>query len=50
MEQAQRAAQDGMQAVGIGEMGIGNTMRTSAAVLAALTGLAPEELTGRGAA
>ena len=25
MEQAQRAAQDGMQAVGIGEMGIGNT-------------------------
>ena len=48
MEQAQRAAQDGMQAVGIGEMGIGNTT-TSAAVLAALTGLAPEELTGRGA-
>ena len=47
-EQAQRAAQDGMQAVGIGEMGIGNTT-TSAAVLAALTGLAPEELTGRGA-
>ena len=38
MEQAQRAAQDGMQAVGIGEMGIGNTT-TSAAVLAALTGL-----------
>ena len=37
MEQAQRAAQDGMQAVGIGEMGIGNTT-TSAAVLAALTG------------
>ena len=48
MEQAQRAAQDGMQAVGIGEMGIGNTT-TSAAVLAALTGLAPEALTGRGA-
>ncbi len=48
MDQAQRAAQDGMQAVGIGEMGIGNTT-TSAAVLAALTGLAPEELTGRGA-
>lgn len=48
MEQAQRAAQDGMQAVGIGEMGIGNTT-TSAAVLAALTGFAPEELTGRGA-
>ena len=48
MEQVQRAAQDGMQAVGIGEMGIGNTT-TSAAVLAALTGLAPEELTGRGA-
>ena len=47
-EQAQRAAQDGMQAVGIGEMGIGNTT-TSAAVLAALTGLAPEALTGRGA-
>lgn len=47
MEQAQRAAQDGMQAVGIGEMGIGNTT-TSAAVLAALTGADIEAVTGRG--
>lgn len=48
MEQAARARADGVTALGIGEMGIGNTT-TSAAVLAALTGLAPEELTGRGA-
>ncbi|GAB6180945.1 nicotinate-nucleotide--dimethylbenzimidazole phosphoribosyltransferase [Desulfotomaculum defluvii] len=33
--------------VGIGEVGIGNTT-PSAAILAALTGVAPEEITGRG--
>ncbi len=41
------AKKDGIQAVGIGEMGIGNTT-TSAAVLCALTGAAPEHVTGRG--
>lgn len=44
---AQEAARDGVDAVGVGEMGIGNTT-TSAAVLAALTGRAPETLAGRG--
>ena len=44
--QEQKKAGVGLLATG--EMGIGNTT-TSAAVLAALTGLAPEELTGRGA-
>ena len=48
MEQAQRAAQDGMQAVGIGEMGIGNTT-TSSAVAAVLLGQEPVVMTGRGA-
>ena len=48
MELAAQARQDGIRLLGVGEMGIGNTT-TSAAVLAALTGLAPEELTGRGA-
>ena len=47
MELAAQAAADGVQALGIGEMGIGNTT-TSAAVLAALTGAAPEAVTGRG--
>lgn len=41
------AKRDGVSAVGIGEMGIGNTT-TSAAVLSALTGLSPELVTGRG--
>lgn len=41
------AAAEGVDVLGIGEMGIGNTT-TSAAVLCALTGLAPEEATGRG--
>ena len=41
-------ARAGVRLLAAGEMGIGNTT-TSAAVLAALTGLAPEELTGRGA-
>lgn len=44
---AAQAAADGVQALGIGEMGIGNTT-TSAAVLAALTGASVEEVTGRG--
>ena len=35
------------QAIGVGEMGIGNTT-TSSAVLAALTGAAVEQVTGRG--
>lgn len=48
LEQADRAKGEGVQAVGIGEMGIGNTT-TSAAVLAALTGAAVDQVTGRGA-
>ena len=47
MEQAARARADGVTALGIGEMGIGNTT-TSAAVLAALTGADIEAVTGRG--
>lgn len=47
MEQAQQAKQGGITALGIGEMGIGNTT-TSAAVLAALTGDDVETVTGRG--
>lgn len=41
------AARDGVDAVGVGEMGIGNTT-TSSAVLSALTGATPEAVTGRG--
>lgn len=41
------AGLDGVQAIGIGEMGIGNTS-TSAAVLAALTGADVERVAGRG--
>lgn len=44
---AEQAKAEGFQAVGVGEMGIGNTT-TSAAVLAALTGAAVAEVTGRG--
>lgn len=47
MERAEQAARDGVQLVGIGEMGIGNTT-TSAAVLAALTGADARQVTGRG--
>ena len=47
MEQAAMARSDGVTALGIGEMGIGNTT-TSAAVLASLTGAAVEVVTGRG--
>lgn len=45
---AELAMQTDADAIGIGEMGIANTT-TSAAVLAVLTGLAVEEVTGRGA-
>ena len=44
---AEDAALDGMDAVGVGEMGIGNTS-TSAAVLAALTGRRACDTVGRG--
>lgn len=47
IEQAARSKADGVTALGIGEMGIGNTT-TSAAVLAALTGADIEAVTGRG--
>ena len=47
VERAEAAKRDGIQVVGVGEMGIGNTT-TSAAVLAALTGLRVEAVTGRG--
>lgn len=47
IEAAKAAKMAGVDAVGIGEMGIGNTT-TSAAVLAALTGEAVERVTGRG--
>jgi len=44
---ADEAARDGIDIIGTGEMGIGNTT-TSSAILAALTGLTAEEVTGRG--
>ena len=44
---ARAAAREGVQALGVGEMGIGNTT-TSSAVLSVLTGLPVEQLTGRG--
>lgn len=43
----QRAVRDGVQVVGLGEMGIGNTT-AAAALLSALTGAAPAETVGRG--
>ncbi|MBR0156299.1 MAG: nicotinate-nucleotide--dimethylbenzimidazole phosphoribosyltransferase [Clostridia bacterium] len=46
-EAARRAKADGVEAVGVGEMGIGNTT-TSAAVLSALTGKSAEAVTGLG--
>ena len=48
IEGAQRAKDDGMQIVGIGEMGIGNTS-TSSAVLSALLGLPAADTVSRGA-
>lgn len=47
IELATMLASEGVGLVGIGEMGIGNTTSASALV-AALTGAAPEEVTGRG--
>lgn len=47
LELAGQAKEEGVQAIGVGEMGIGNTT-TSSAVLAALTGLSVERVTGRG--
>lgn len=47
IERARQAYEDGINVIGVGEMGIGNTT-TSSAVLAALTGLPAEEVTGRG--
>jgi nicotinate-nucleotide--dimethylbenzimidazole phosphoribosyltransferase len=44
---ARAAAADGVEMIGIGEMGIGNTTSASA-ITAALTGLAPEAVTGYG--
>lgn len=44
---ARRAVADGVQALGLGEMGIGNTT-SAAAVLSALTGLSGEQTVGRG--
>lgn len=46
-ERAWRAKEDGMEIVGVGEMGIGNTTAASA-VIAAFTGNHPERVTGRG--
>ena len=46
-ELAGQAKAEGIRVIGVGEMGIGNTT-TSAAVLAALTGLSVEQVTGRG--
>ena len=47
IEAAQRAKADGMEIIGIGEMGIGNTS-TSSAVLSALLSLPAEETVSRG--
>ena len=47
IERAGKAKEDGIDVIGAGEMGIGNTT-TSSAVLSALTGLKVEEVTGRG--
>ena len=47
LDLAADAAKDGVNAVGVGEMGIGNTT-TSSAVLSTLTGATPESVTGRG--
>ena len=47
IERAGQAREDGIDVIGVGEMGIGNTT-TSSAVLAALTDLAVEDVTGRG--
>ena len=48
IEAARRAAGDGIQIIGVGEMGIGNTS-TSSAVLSALLGLPARQTVSRGA-
>ena len=48
IDMAARCAEDGVQILGLGEMGIGNTT-TSSAVTAALLGCSASEVTGRGA-
>jgi len=48
VELARAAAAGGVEMIGVGEMGIGNTTSASA-ITAALTGLAPEAVTGYGA-
>ncbi len=47
IDMAHHASNDGIQMIGLGEMGIGNSTVASA-VTAALTGLPPEAVTGRG--
>lgn len=47
VEAARRAKREGIEIIGIGEMGIGNTS-TSSAVLCALLGLSAEETVSRG--
>jgi nicotinate-nucleotide--dimethylbenzimidazole phosphoribosyltransferase len=47
IELATRAADEGVELLGLGEMGIGNTTAASA-ITAALTGLSPRDVTGRG--
>jgi nicotinate-nucleotide--dimethylbenzimidazole phosphoribosyltransferase len=47
IELARSAAEEGIELLGIGEMGIGNTTSASA-ITAALTRLTPESVTGRG--
>lgn len=47
VELARQAADEGVEILGVGEMGIGNTT-TSAAVLTILTGLTAEDTVGRG--
>ncbi len=47
LDVVQAEAQQGLDVLAVGEMGIGNTT-ASAATVAALTGLSPEAVTGRG--
>jgi nicotinate-nucleotide--dimethylbenzimidazole phosphoribosyltransferase len=47
VELARQAKADGVTLIGVGEMGIGNTT-PAAALLAAFSGLSPEEVVGRG--
>ena len=47
IEAVKKAREDGVRVIGVGEMGIGNTS-TSTMVLAALTGVRTETVTGRG--